>query len=112
MITAIAFMIAAFLNAIMDRCESEVITGTIFERWRDKPVFNEFIYKRESWKHAKKIFGWKFDLWHVAKSSMLLFIIIAMVAYNPVFGWWKDILALGLLWVLVFNITYNRILKP
>jgi hypothetical protein len=112
MITAIALMIAAFLNAIMDRCENESIFSTkLYTKWKDKPVFNSFIYKRESWKVAKKIFSWKFDLWHTAKSAMLFFLFIAIIAYNPVFNWWKDFLVAAIIWLTVFNITYNRILK-
>jgi hypothetical protein len=34
---------------------------------------------------AKKIFKWKFDAWHTAKSLMVLMIILAVLTYKPIF---------------------------
>jgi hypothetical protein len=110
-LSSIAIIFAAAFNSIMDSVENEHIWDTKFAKYKDKPVFNNFIYKRESWRLARKIFEWKFDLWHTCKSAMIACMVIAIVAYRPMFEWWADFAILSLLWLIVFNLMYNKVLK-
>lgn len=89
----------------MDRLENESFFTSIFKHEDEK-----FWYKRESWKYAYKIFGWKADFWHIAKSLMIVSLCLAVVLYVPVLGI-VDFVLFGLLWNLTFNLFYNRILK-
>lgn len=101
-----SFAVAAILNAVMDRVENEGFYQSIF---RDKK--SSFWYKRDSWNKATKVFGWKFDAWHLSKSLMLVFIAIAIVLYKPIFNPLYDFGLAGLTWIVVFNLFYNRIFK-
>jgi hypothetical protein len=91
---------AAILNALMDIMENENFFSSRLSNLNQK-----FWYKRESWKHAKKVFGWKFDSWHVAKSLMVMVLLWAVA--DSVIQW----LILGAVWNFVFGITYKFLKK-
>jgi len=105
LISLVFVFIAAVLNALMDRVENENFSSSVFRGLNPK-----WWYKRESWKYAKRVFGWKYDSWHVAKSSMIISLAFAIVLYKPVFGV-MDVLIIGAIWNGTFNIFYNRIFK-
>lgn len=105
MISAILLFLAAVFNAVMDLTESERFYVSVFRNLNER-----FWYKRVSWKYAKKIFGWKFDAWHVAKSLMIICASLAIVLYKPVFPWYIDFVLAGVLWNGTFNLFYNKIL--
>ena len=106
MITLLFIAIAAACNAVMDRTENAPAFN--------KSVFNhfdvKFWLKEVSWQYATKIFGWKFDAWHVAKSLMLSFTLLAACLYSPILGGVFDFLLFGIVWNLTFNLFYNRLL--
>lgn len=104
--SALYIILAAILNAFMDRVENENFYESIFRNWNEK-----FWYKRVSWKYAKKIFGWKLDAWHIAKSLMIISLVMAMVSYSVFHNWWVDVIIAGCLWNVFFNIFYNKLLK-
>jgi hypothetical protein len=91
---------AAILNALMDIMENENFFSSRLSNLNQK-----FWYKRESWKHAKKVFGWKFDSWHVAKSLMVM--VLLWTVADSVIQW----LILGAVWNFVFGITYKFLKK-
>lgn len=101
MISAILILLAAVCNAVMDILENENFSSSAF-----KNLNPMFWYKRESWKYAKRIINWKFDGWHVFKSSMIVLLMLAVVLYKPIFGW-VDFVLFGLLWNCTFNLTYK-----
>lgn len=92
--------LAAICNAVMDILENENFhnsrLGKLNEKWW---------YKRESWKYAKKVFGWKFDGWHVFKSIMIM-LLLSGIAHN-ILEW----LILGIVWNASFNIAYKFLKK-
>lgn len=96
--------LAAMLNALMDRVENENFSASVFRNLNPK-----FWYKRESWKWAKQIGGYRLDAWHLAKSAMLVLLITAAVAYSKVINWYIDVVVAGGVWILVFNLFYNKI---
>jgi len=92
----ILIITSAFLNAVMDLLENENFSSSKFSKLNPR-----FWYKRESWKYAKKIFGWKFDGWHIAK-SLMIFCICAMIADNG-FQW----VIYGITWNISFSLSYK-----
>ena len=107
MITAVTILIAAFFNAVMDRTGDVVaFRNSVF---RHKNI--RFWSKEISWAFAKKIFGWKFDAWHIAKSAMITLLIAGAVLYRPVFNPIPDFFIYGVLWNATFNLCYNKLLK-
>ena len=88
--------IAAVLNAMMDILENENFSSSIFARLDPK-----FWYKRESWKWARRIGGWKFDGWHVAKSLMVMVLLWAAAED------WVQWLLMGIVWNVTFNLSYK-----
>lgn len=107
MITAILILLAALFNAVMDRVGDTVaFNNSIFHK--KDPAF---WCKDVSWRYAKKVFGWKADAWHIAKSSMIICLVAGAVLYNPAFNVWIDFFAFGALWNASFNIGYNTLFK-
>lgn len=103
----ILVFIAAFFNAVMDRTTEPVhFNLSIFRNLNQK-----FWLRSVSWQYAKKVFGWKADAWHIAKSAMIICMVCAMVFYESMLPYYIDILVLGALWNLSFNLFYNRLLK-
>lgn len=106
MLTLILISLAAVCNAVMDILENENFSSSIFRNLDPK-----FWYKRESWKYAKRVFGWKFDGWHVFKSLMITLLMLAIVFYKPIFGW-IDFIVFGLMWNLTFSFAYKMFKLP
>lgn len=104
--SALYLVIAAILNAFMDRIENESFYESIFVNWNEK-----FWYKRTSCKYAKKIFSYKMDGWHIAKSLMIICILMCWVNYKEFYNWWVDVIMAGGLWIVTFNIFYNKLFK-
>lgn len=110
--------LAAFFNAVMDATE-------------DAPNFNESIFrnlntrfwlKSVSWQYAKKIFGYKLDAWHIAKTCMVICISGAIMAslcagltghvHIVNWYWWIKCLAvIGFVWNSTFILFYHKIFK-
>jgi len=100
LISSICIILAAICNAVMDRVENENFFVSIFKKLNQK-----FWYKRESWKYAKKIFGWKFDSWHVSKSLMICILLIP-ISNNII-----EYIIYGILWNIIFLLFYKKIFK-
>jgi hypothetical protein len=105
MLSSLFIILAAIFNACMDRVENENFYTSVF-----KKLNKNFWYKRESWETAYKIFGYKFDFWHLSKSAMVISLCLAIALYVPILGT-IDFVIFGLLWNLTFNLFYNKILK-
>lgn len=106
MISLLFIAIAAACNAVMDRTENAPAFN--------KSVFNhfdvKFWLKEVSWQYAPKFFGWRYDCWHVSKSLMVIFLLMAVGLYSPILGGVFDFLLFGIIWNLTFNVFYNKIL--
>ena len=111
-----AVALAAFFNAVMDAIENENYFESIFRNLNQR-----FWYKRESWKYAKKVFGYRFDAWHISKTCMIFSWTAAVI-----FAIWAgisgaitmhigDILALigavGFTWNATFWFVYQVLFK-
>lgn len=124
MISIIFWILAAICNAIMDVC-SHHFKQSIFHRkgwirfwdteysWLNKYVnVNPVLGRRKI-----KIWKWKFnypvqltDSFHLFKMLMIVFICLSIVTFKPLFNWWIDFTLFGLVWNLIFNLFYNKIL--
>lgn len=97
--------VMAFLNACMDAFENENYFESIFKGWRQA-----FWYKRESWKYAKKLGGYKFDSWHISK-TLWVFCLSALPFCTFNGPWWVVVVGVGLVWNLVFKLFYHVIFR-
>jgi len=63
------------------------------------------------WPHDKFIPFTKYPLdgWHVSKSVMIICLIVTGAV--PGYLWYVDIPAAGVLWILVFNLFYNKLFQ-
>jgi len=103
LVSVIFIILAAFFNAVMDKVENENFINSIFKNWNPK-----FWYKRISWQYATKIFGYKIDAWHLAKSCMIVCMTLAIVNYIsfiPII----DFFLLGIIWNISFNFFYKHL---
>lgn len=97
--------VMAFLNACMDAFENENYFESIFKEWNQR-----FWYKRESWKWAKKLFGYRFDSWHIAKTLMIG--CIGLLPSVEFWGdWWVITLNIYVIWNVVFVFFYHWVFK-
>ena len=97
---------AAFFNACMDAWENENYFESIFKNWNQKKW-----YKRVSWQYAKKIFGYRLDGWHGAKSCMIICLMVAVILFKPHHQLWVHFISMGLIWNGTFTLFYHRIFK-
>lgn len=131
MFSLILWCIAPILNAIMDLVENENFTRSIFYRTKrfyflgkfySAEKWNSLWYKRESWKTAKKLFGYKFDAWHMIKSTMIYVCLIASSVIIPITGltFHTNSIALNIiieivlrvvLWNVLFSLFYHKIFR-
>ena len=101
MIGYLFIALAALFNACMDAWENENYFESVFKHWNQR-----FWYKRESWKHVRKILGYRPDSWHLGKTLMVC--CIAGVACSDIPGsWWVIVLNVGIVWNVVFIASYH-----
>jgi hypothetical protein len=94
--------LAAVFNACMDCFENEPnFNESIFKAWNKR-----FWCKDISWQYAKKIGGFKFDSWHIAKSLMVISLAVAL-CFDYRGNWWVIMLNVGLVWNLTFTTFYH-----
>jgi hypothetical protein len=106
MITYLLIAFAAALNAAMDILENENFHASIFAK-----LDQTFWYKRESWKTARRIFGWKLDAWHIAKSAMIVTLATAIITHEATAPGLQELLLIGAVWNLTFNTAYKLMKK-
>lgn len=116
MISYFLILLAAFFNAVMDALENENFNESIFSHLNQK-----FWYKRESWKYAKMIGGYRLDAWHICKSLMVTCLIMAIYCAqfsDPIWhtqnGWFNillDVLVGGIVWNVAFVLFYHKLFK-
>jgi len=104
--TLVLVAIAAVFNAAMDMLENENYHSSIFAKWDQA-----FWYKRESWKTARRIRGYKIDGWHLAKSAMIVTLALAIAGHEHAAPALLEILLIGLVWNLSFNAAYHLMKK-
>lgn len=108
MISVGFFILACFFNSIMDAVENENFHESVFKKL---PV--RFYYKRESWKYAPKLFGYKFDAWHISKSCMIICFILTAIFFDWPVEKWQDVALYlvvgGVIWNGCFWLFYHKL---
>lgn len=108
-LSAIFLMLAAMFNALMDSVEYE----TAFEKSIFSNLNPKWWCKSISWEYVKFLPLTKYrpDAWHLAKSLMVVFIVLAIVVAVPVSHPLPHFVLLGLIWNMSFNLFYNHIFR-
>lgn len=100
------FVLAALCNSVMDTLRFHYESSPF--RHRNPKFWNPNV----SYKYARKILGWKFDAWHLFKSGMIVFILLAIVSYDVTLAWWFDFIVFGICWNIVFSTSYKWMYRP
>ena len=105
----ISLALSAMFNALMDSVEYEgIFNRSIFSKYNPK-----WWCKSISWEYVKFLPFTKYrpDAWHLAKSSMVVFVSLAIVLYKPHFHPIVDLALFGITWNLSFNLFYNKLFR-
>lgn len=108
MISLLFLCIASLCNAIMDvsmfRFDKSILktdNQKWDEWWSDRR-------KRLYWgKHFLQQLN---DAWHFFKMWMIVFFILAIIFYKPMFAFYVDFWIYGIAWNLIFNLFFDHIL--
>lgn len=104
---SILIILAAFFNACMDRVETFIhFNDSIFYKLNPK-----FYSKMESSEYAYKIINYKVDFWHLCKSGMICCLLATPFFYNTIFIPVIDFIIFGIIYNVVFENFYSRILR-
>lgn len=98
-LSLILVALAGFFKAVADTLADHFDTS-IFKKLNPK-----FWHKATSSEYAKRIFGYKLDGWHLA-NSLMIFSFVAAASDSLI-----DFIILGVLFNIVFNLEYNKILR-
>lgn len=115
MFTILLIILAAILNAVMDRTETIIAYNA--------SVF--FQYSQNFWckpiaAHAVKLLSftkYRVDAWHLSKSALVVCLCAAPLVYVPVLSlgslpsWLVHLCLYGAVWNFTFNIFYNHLFK-
>lgn len=99
--------IAAFFNALMDTFENT----PNFDRSIFKNLDKTFWCKDVSWNHAKRIFNYPVDAWHLSKSAMVFCFCGAVILFRPHHDLLVHLLSLGVIWNISFWIFYIKLFR-
>ena len=94
--------IAALFNAVMDKLKDHYSSSI----WWDKTTF----YPTQKDAFGKKFLGiMVLDAWHLAKTAMIILLMIAIVI--PCNFYWWEYLVLYFVWGCGFNLGWNYLFK-
>ncbi len=100
-------ILAAIFNACMDRVETFIhFNDSVFCKLNPK-----FYSKMDSSNYAYRIINYKVDFWHLCKSAMLFCLLATPFFYDIIFIPILDYIIFGILYNVVFEQFYSRILK-
>src|SRR5689334_21738421 len=100
-------VVAAFFNAVMDATENT----PNFDESIFKNLDKRFWCKDVSWEFAKKLFGYKFDAWHLSKSAMIICFACAIILFKAKHNFIVHLVSIGLVWNFCFWLFYHKIFK-
>jgi hypothetical protein len=104
-LSEILLVAAAIFKAVSDTVDHHFDTS-IFRRLEPK-----FWDRDISSDKAKRIGGYKVDAWHLSQSAMIVCMIAAAVLHQQKTAWYYEIAIGGVLWNILFNVFYNKILR-
>lgn len=100
-------ILAAIFKAIADTLVHHFDTSVF--KYKDRRFWDASI----SWQYAHylRFTKYKIDGWHLANSGMIVCFCLAFVFHHPFLKWWIELLITGVLFNVVFNLFYNKILR-
>jgi hypothetical protein len=120
MISLILVILAGMLNGVMDVLTMRYNTS-VFKRMPKEweYFFNPSLSWRNKWKNGdpnrgEKFFGsstflvWTTDAWHLAKSSMLLLLTMAITLYSPLVSKSVDIFIYWIVFGFTFEMCFSK----
>jgi hypothetical protein len=133
MITSILLLAAGILNAVMDKIAFNY-KSSIFKdlnprfwdvkqswknqwKWPLEPYTGWYYFGlytpryKENFPYSNTFLVWATDAWHLAKALMLGCIMLGIVFYSPMFGWFIDAVVYYCIFTLAFTYFYSYILK-
>lgn len=105
MISIILLIAAATFKAVADTVDHHFDTS-IFRRLEPR-----FWDRDISSDRAKRIFNYKIDAWHISQSLMIVCMIAAAIFHEQRLAWYFELVIGGVIWNIVFNTFYNKILR-
>lgn len=126
MISFILISLAAICNSIMDILQFHYKKSIFIKfnpqwwnpaiSWKNKYIDWDNGVMIEKKIHIFNLFSIKYpifltDAWHLFKSSMIVLFGLGVVFYSPVINPFIDIIIIGLVWNLTFNVFYNKIFR-
>lgn len=122
MLVIIFITLAGIFNAIMDLVggKYELTLFSLYPKWHQ--FMNAAVSSLNKYKNYDRSQGSRFpfstkflvfltDMWHLAKTLMLLCFALAITTYQPMFGLVIDTLGLWIYFGTVFTIFYDYILR-
>ena len=120
MVSLILVILAGMLNGVMDVLSMRYNTSVfkhVFKEW--EYFFNPSLSWRNKWKNGdpnqgEKFFGsstflvWTTDAWHLAKSSMLLLLTMAITLYSPLVSKSVDIFIYWIMFGFIFEMCFSK----
>lgn len=102
-------ILAAIFNACMDRVETVIsfnnsVFSTLNPLWWSKANSADVVKKIPFTQY-------KPDFWHLCKSAMICLLLAVPFFYKPIIGGFIDYVLLGILYNVVFEQFYSKILK-
>ena len=133
MITSILLLAAGILNAVMDKIAFNY-KSSIFKdlnprfwdvkqswknqwKWPLEPYTGWYYFGlytpryKENFPYSNTFLVWATDAWHLAKALMLGCIMLGIVFYSPMFGWFIVAVVYYCIFTLAFTYFYSYILK-
>ena len=120
MVSLILVILAGMLNGVMDVLSMRYNTS-VFKRMSKEweYFFNPSLSWRNKWKNGdpnqgEKFFGsstflvWTTDAWHLAKSSMLLLLTMAITLYSPLVSKSVDIFIYWIMFGFTFEMCFSK----
>ncbi len=95
-------ILAAICKAVCDKIANHGDNSIFF-------TMSEFWWKKDSGSILPYT-KYRWNAWHLSGSLMVVFF-IAATCVNVPFGWYIQVPILGILFTLIFNLFYNKILK-
>ena len=101
----ILLVCAAMFKAVADTVDHH-FDSSIFRRMDVK-----FWDRDISSDKAKRVFNCKIDAWHISQSLMIVCMVLAVILHQRKLEWYYELVIGGVLWNIVFNTFYNKILR-
>lgn len=106
MITTTLIILAAIFKAVADTLAHHFDTSVF--RKKNTAFWNPLHRDND---YVKRIFSYPLDAWHISNSLMLACFTLAIVVNNLKYDWYCQLIGLNVVFVLVFNFCYIKILR-